>query len=93
LEKALVGVREYKGSLVNECADAVRRLGMDTTLSDDDISERMLKDEGLKRRASELGVKLLKLTVSSWKLIEPAELLNGPYGPLTLTAIAITPAA
>jgi hypothetical protein len=56
LEKALVGVADYKGSLVNSCAAVVRTLVMQTTLSDDDISARVLADESLHHRASNLGV-------------------------------------
>jgi hypothetical protein len=42
LEKALVGVADYKGLLVNSCAAVVRRLVAQTTLSDDEISARAL---------------------------------------------------
>ena len=73
LEKALVGVADYKGSLVNSCAAALRRLVMRTTLSDDDISARVLADESLQQRASDLGVKLLELNVASSNLTEPAQ--------------------
>ena len=52
LEKALVGVTDYKGSLVNGCAAVVRTLVKQTTLSDDDISTRLLADESLQERAS-----------------------------------------
>ncbi len=51
LERALVGVADYKGSLVNSCAAALRRLVAQTTLSDDDISARVLADESLQQRA------------------------------------------
>ena len=52
LEKALVGVADYKGSLVNGCAAVVRTLVSQPTLSDDDISARLLADESLQERAS-----------------------------------------
>ena len=74
LEKALVGVADYKGLLVNSCAAAVRRLVSQTTLSDDDISARVLADESLQQRMSSLGVKLLELNVASSNLTEPAQL-------------------
>ena len=45
LEKALVGVKDYKGLLVNDSAEAVRRLIGQATLRDDDISPRLLADE------------------------------------------------
>jgi regulator of protease activity HflC (stomatin/prohibitin superfamily) len=77
LEKALVGVANYKGSLVNSCAAAVRTLvTTQTTLSDDDISDRLLEDESLQQRARELGVRLLKLNVSTSNLTEPAQLAH-----------------
>jgi regulator of protease activity HflC (stomatin/prohibitin superfamily) len=76
LEKALVGVADYKGSLVNSCAAVVRTLVMQTTLSDDDISDRMLADESLQHRASNLGVRLLELNVSTSNLTEPAQLAH-----------------
>ena len=76
LEKALVGVADYKGSLVNSCAAALRRLVAQTTLSDDDISARVLADESLQQRASDLGVKLLELNVASSNLTEPAQLAH-----------------
>ena len=73
LEKALVGIADYKGSLVNSCAAVVRTLVMRTTLSDDDVSARMLADESLQQRASNLGVRLLELNVSTSNLTEPAQ--------------------
>jgi regulator of protease activity HflC (stomatin/prohibitin superfamily) len=73
LEKALVGVADYKGSLVNSCAAVVRALVMQTALSDDDISAHMLADESLQQRASKLGVRLLELNVSTCNLTEPAQ--------------------
>ena len=76
LERALVGVADYKGSLVNSCAAALRRLVTQTTLSDDDISARVLADESLQQRASDLGVKLLELNVASSNLTEPAQLAH-----------------
>ena len=76
LERALVGVTDYKGSLVNSCAAALRRLVAQTTLSDDDISARVLADESLQQRASDLGVKLLELNVASSNLTEPAQLAH-----------------
>jgi regulator of protease activity HflC (stomatin/prohibitin superfamily) len=76
LEKALVGVADYKGLLVNSCAAAVRRLVSQTTLSDDDISARVLADESLQQRMSSLGVKLLELNVASSNLTEPAQLAH-----------------
>jgi regulator of protease activity HflC (stomatin/prohibitin superfamily) len=76
LEKALVGVTDYKGSLVNGCAAVVRTLVKQTTLSDDDISARMLADESLLERASKYGVKLLELNVSTSNLTEPAQLAH-----------------
>ena len=78
LEKALVGVKDYKALLVNDSAEAVRCLIGQATLRDDDISPRLLADDSMQQRASELGVKLLKLTVSTCNLIGPAQLLNGP---------------
>ena len=74
LEKALVGVTDYKGSLVNSCSAAVRRLVRETNLSDDEISVQMLADESLQQRASSLGVRLLELNVSASNLTEPAQL-------------------
>src|SRR5918995_2631448 len=68
LEKALVGVADYKGLLVNSCASVVRRLVVQTTLSDDDISARVLADESLLQRATDLGVKLTGLNVSTSNL-------------------------
>jgi hypothetical protein len=53
----------------------------------------MLRDEELQYRAMELGVRLMKLTVSSWELIEPAQLLDGPYGPGKQTAADIAAVA
>jgi regulator of protease activity HflC (stomatin/prohibitin superfamily) len=76
LEKALVGVADYKGSLVNSCAAVVRTLVKQTTLSDDDISARMLAHESLHHRASNLGVRLLELNVSTSNLTEPAQLAH-----------------
>jgi regulator of protease activity HflC (stomatin/prohibitin superfamily) len=76
LERALVGVADYKGSLVNSCAAVVRRLVNQTTLSDDDISARVLSDESLQERASTLGVKLSDLNVSTSNLTEPAQLAH-----------------
>jgi regulator of protease activity HflC (stomatin/prohibitin superfamily) len=76
LEKALVGVTDYKGLLVNSCAAAVRRLVKQTSLGDDEISARMLADEALQQRASELGVKLSELNVSSANLTDPAQLAH-----------------
>jgi regulator of protease activity HflC (stomatin/prohibitin superfamily) len=76
LDKALVGVADYKGSLVNSCAAVVRALVTQTTLGDDDISAPMLADESLQQRASQLGVRLLELTVSTSNLTEPAQLAH-----------------
>jgi hypothetical protein len=76
LEKALVGVADYKGLLVNSCAAAVRRLVMQTTLSDDEISARVLADESLQERANDLGVRLSGLNVSTSNLTEPAQLAH-----------------
>jgi regulator of protease activity HflC (stomatin/prohibitin superfamily) len=76
LEKALVGVADYKGSLVNSCAAVVRTLVTQTTLGDDDISARMLADESLQHRARNLGVRLLELNVSASNLTEPAQLAH-----------------
>lgn len=76
LERALVGIADYKGSLVNSCAAAVRRLVNQTTLSDDEISAQMLADESLQRRASSLGVELSELNVSTCNLTEPAQLAH-----------------
>jgi hypothetical protein len=76
LECALVGIADYKGSLVNSCAAAVRRLVNQTTLSDDEISAHMLADESLQQRASSLGVKLSELNVSTCNLTEPAQLAH-----------------
>jgi len=74
LEKALIGVTDYKGLLVNSCAATVRRLVQQTALSDDEISTRVLADESLQERASNLGVRLLELNVASTNLTEPAQL-------------------
>lgn len=76
LEKALVGVADYKGLLVNSCAAAVRTLVTQTTLSDDDVSSRLLGDETLQQRAEDLGVRLLGLNVSTCNLTEPAQLAH-----------------
>jgi regulator of protease activity HflC (stomatin/prohibitin superfamily) len=76
LERALVGVADYKGSLVNSCSAALRRLVAQTTLSDDDISARVLADESLQQRASDLGVTLLEVNVASSNLTEPAQLAH-----------------
>ena len=76
LEKALVGITDYRGSLVNSCAAAVRRLVTQTTLSDDEISARLLADESLQQRASDLGVRLSELNVSTSNLTEPAQLAH-----------------
>jgi regulator of protease activity HflC (stomatin/prohibitin superfamily) len=76
LEKALVGVSDYKGLLVNSCAAVVRRLVKQTTLSDDEVSARVLADESLQERASTLGVKLSGLNVSTSNLTEPAQLAH-----------------
>jgi regulator of protease activity HflC (stomatin/prohibitin superfamily) len=76
LEKALVGVADYKGLLVNSCAAVVRTLVTQTVLSDDDISARMLADESLQERARKYGVKLLELNVSTSNLTEPAQLAH-----------------
>jgi regulator of protease activity HflC (stomatin/prohibitin superfamily) len=76
LERALVGIADYKGSLVNSCAAAVRRLVNQATLTDDEISARMLADESLQQRASSLGVKLHELNVSTSNLTEPAQLAH-----------------
>ena len=51
LEKALVGVADYKGLLVNSCAAVVRTLVTQPDLSDDEISARLLEDESLQERA------------------------------------------
>ena len=75
LEKALVGVTDYKGLLVNGCAAVVRTLVKQTT-RDDDISTRLLADESLQERASKYGVKLLELNVSTSNLTEPAQLAH-----------------
>ena len=76
LEKALVGVADYKGSLVNSCAAVVRTLVAQANLSDDEISARMLADESLQQRANTLGVMLLELNVSTSNLTEPAQLAH-----------------
>jgi hypothetical protein len=99
LKKALFGVGDYRDLLVNRCAAEVRRLANDPALSDDDISERLLAEESpLQLRGCQLGVKLLEFTVSyckpiDWKLVEPAQLLDGPDGPPTLTTVDLAPAA
>jgi regulator of protease activity HflC (stomatin/prohibitin superfamily) len=76
LEKALVGVADYKGLLVNSCAAVVRTLVTQTVLGDDDTSARMLADESLQERARKYGVKLLELNVSTSNLTEPAQLAH-----------------
>jgi len=76
LEKALVGVADYKGLLVNSCAAAVRRLVAQGTLSDDEISAQVLDDESLQTRANQLGVRLLELNVASANLTDPAQLAH-----------------
>ena len=76
LEKALIGVADYRGSLVNRCAAVVRTLVAQRELSDDEISAGMLADESLQQRASELGVRLLRLNVSTANLTEPAQLAH-----------------
>src|SRR5215207_9429055 len=76
LEKALVGITDYKGSLVNSCAAVVRRLARQTNVSDDDISARLLADESLQQRATKLGIQLLELNVSASNLTEPAQLAH-----------------
>mgnify|MGYP003694477289 CR=1 FL=1 len=56
LEKALVGVADYKGSLVNSCAAVVRTPGhADNPQRRRDLSWRMLADESLQQRASNVG--------------------------------------
>jgi regulator of protease activity HflC (stomatin/prohibitin superfamily) len=76
LEKALIGVADYRGSLVNRCAAVVRTLVAQRELSDDEISAGMLADESLQQRATELGVRLLRLNVSTANLTEPAQLAH-----------------
>ena len=76
LEKALVGVADYKGLLVNSCAAVLRSLIKQTALSDEEISTRILADESLQQRASTLGVELLKLNVATSNLTEPAQLAH-----------------
>jgi regulator of protease activity HflC (stomatin/prohibitin superfamily) len=76
LEKALVGVADYRGLLVNSCAAVVRTLVTQTTLSDDEISACVLADESLEQRANNLGVRLLDLNVSTSNLTEPAQLAH-----------------
>jgi regulator of protease activity HflC (stomatin/prohibitin superfamily) len=76
LERALVGVTDYKGLLVNSCAAVVRRLVKQTSLSDEEISDRMLADESLQQRTSALGVRLSQLNVASSNLTEPAQLAH-----------------
>jgi hypothetical protein len=76
LEKALVGIADYKGSLVNSCSAVVRRLVSQPNLSDDEVSAGMLADEWLQQRASSLGVRLLELNVSTSNLTEPAQLAH-----------------
>jgi regulator of protease activity HflC (stomatin/prohibitin superfamily) len=76
LEKALVGVADYKGSLVNSCAAVVRTLVLQPNLTDDDLSAGLLAEESLQQRASGLGVKLLALNVSTSNLTEPAQLAH-----------------
>ena len=76
LEKALVGVADYKGSLVNSCAAVVRTLVLQSTLTDDDLSAQLLAEESLQQRAASLGVELLELNVSTSNLTEPAQLAH-----------------
>ena len=76
LEKALVGVADYKGLLVNSCAAVLRSLIKQTALSDEEISTRILADESLQQRASTLGVELLNLNVATSNLTEPAQLAH-----------------
>jgi regulator of protease activity HflC (stomatin/prohibitin superfamily) len=74
LEKALTGVKDYRGLLVNSVAATVRRLVTQDGLSDDDISDRLIADDELDQRANALGVRLLGLNVSASNLTEPAQL-------------------
>ena len=76
LEKALTGVADYRGSLVNSCAAVVRRLVAQANLKDDEISAGLLADEWLDQRADKLGVRLLELNVSASNLTEPAQLAH-----------------
>jgi regulator of protease activity HflC (stomatin/prohibitin superfamily) len=76
LEKALTGVADYRGSLVNSCAAVVRRLVAQANLKDDEISAGLLADEWLQLRADKLGVRLLELNVSASNLTEPAQLAH-----------------
>lgn len=76
LEKALVGVADYKGLLVNSCAAVVRTLVTQRDVSDDDVSDRLLENESLQQRAQELGLRLLRLNVSTSNLTEPAQLAH-----------------
>jgi regulator of protease activity HflC (stomatin/prohibitin superfamily) len=76
LEKALTGVADYRGSLVNSCAAVARRLVAQANLKDDEISAGLLADEWLDQRAEKLGVRLLELNVSASNLTEPAQLAH-----------------
>ena len=76
LEKALTGVADYRGSLVNSCAAVARRLVAQANLKDDEISAGLLADEWLDQRADKLGVRLLELNVSASNLTEPAQLAH-----------------
>jgi hypothetical protein len=94
-----LGFRDYKDLLVSSCAAEVRRLAIDTTLSDDDIADRLLADKSpLQERAYQLGVKLVEFNVSycnprDSELVEPVQLPNGSDNQPKLTAVDMVPAA
>jgi regulator of protease activity HflC (stomatin/prohibitin superfamily) len=97
LEKALVGVTKYKRLLVNDCAEVLSNLIKQADLRDDEISAHVLAHVPLQQRASELGVKLLKLTVSTSNPTEEAQsaspafkqegIVNGAPSPAAVTVV------
>jgi regulator of protease activity HflC (stomatin/prohibitin superfamily) len=73
LEKALVGIADYRGSLVNSCAAVVRRM-VKASVDDDFLSDELVADAPILQRADDLGVRLLGLDVTSTNITDPAQL-------------------